>query len=215
VIMTENYAHNDGNIAYKFTGLSIEILHLVCQKMNLTTVFLPPSLNMEIASYAKETAELDKCLSDVLTRVLPQLPIFLTSSFDDTIHYKIPYTHDDVKMLVPCPKAIPGTEKILTTFSLSVWLTMGLVLLRTTAVFWCAGNVPYRYVCNETHTYQSLSYCFHNAWAVFMGVSVPQQPTTSILRVFFFLYVCFVSLLSLYSKHSLFLIWWNPSMKRS
>jgi hypothetical protein len=94
-------------------------------------------------------------------------------------------------MLVPCPKAIPGTEKLLTTFSLSVWLTIGLVLLLTTAVFWCAGNGPYRSVCNETHTYQSLSNCFHSVWAVFVGVSVPQQPTTSSLRILFFLYVCF------------------------
>jgi hypothetical protein len=46
-------------------------------------------------------------------------------------------------------------------------------------------------VCNETHRYQSLSNCFHDVWAVFVGVSVPQQPTTSILRVFFYLYVCF------------------------
>ena len=79
----------------------------------------------------------------------------------------------------------------MTTVSLSVWLTTGLVLLLTSAVFWCAGNVPYRSVYNGTHTYQSLSHCFHNAWAVFMGVAVPQQPTTSTLRVFFFLYLCF------------------------
>ena len=94
-------------------------------------------------------------------------------------------------MFVACPKAIPGTEKILTIFSLSVWLTIGLVLLLTTAVFWCAGNGPYRSVYNETHTFQSQSYCFQNAWAVFVGVSVPQQPTNSSLRFFFFLYVCF------------------------
>jgi hypothetical protein len=82
-------------------------------------------------------------------------------------------------------------EKLLTTFSLPVWFTIGLVLLLTTAVFWCAGNGPYRSVCNETHTYQSLSNCFHKVWAVFVAVSVPQQPTTSGLRVLFFLYVCF------------------------
>ena len=65
------------------------------------------------------------------------------------------------------------------------------MLLLTTAVFWCAGNGPYRPLYNETHTYQSLSYSFQNAWAVLVGVGVPQQPTTSSLRVFFFLYVCF------------------------
>jgi hypothetical protein len=187
VIMKENYTPNDGSTAYKLTGLSEEILQLVCQKMNLTTVFLVPSLNIEMDSFVKEVTELDEGLSDVLNGTVPLLPLFVTSSFDATIQY----THVNVKMLVPCPKAIHGTEKLMTTFSLSVWLTMGLVLLLTTAVFWCAGNVPCWYVCNETHTYQSLSHTFQNAWAVFMGVSVPQQPTTSTLRYFFFLYVCF------------------------
>jgi len=187
VIMTENYTQNDGSTAYKLTGLSVETLEFVCEKLNLTTIFLAPSLNMELNSYVKEVYDIDDGLSDILAGVVPLGPLVVTSSFDATI----PYTRENVKMLVPCPKAIPGTQKLMTTFSLSVWLTMGLVLLLTTAVFWCAGNIPYRSVCNETHTYQSLSHCFHNAWAVFVGVAVPQQPTNSTLRIFFFLYVCF------------------------
>jgi len=187
VIVTENCTSKDGITAYKMTGLSVDILQLVCEKMNLTTIFLPPSLNIELDSFAKEIAKLEDDLSEVLIGLVPLMALTVTSSFDATI----PYTHVNLKMLVPCPKAIPGTEKVLTTFSLSVWLTIGLVLLLTTAVFWCAGNGPYRSVCNETHTYQSLSNCFHNVWAVFVGVSVPQQPPNSILRVFFFLYVCF------------------------
>ena len=134
----------------------------------------------------------------------------MTSSFDATI----PYMYAKLKMHVPCPKAIPGTENVPTNFSLSVWLTISLVQLLTTAVFWCASNGPYRSVCNETHAYQALSNCFHNVWAVFVEVSVPQQPTTSSLRVFSFCTSVFVSLSALYSKHSLFLIWWNRSMKR-
>jgi len=187
VIMRENYSQNDGRISYKLTGLAVEILKFVCEKMNLTTIFLPPSLNLEFDSFVKEIADVEGDLSDVLTGIVPLMPVIVTSSFDATI----PYTYVNFMMLVPCPKAILGTEKVLTTFSLSVWLAMGVVLLLTTAVFWCAGNGPYRSVCNETHTYRSLSHCFYNAWAVFVGVSVPQQPTSSTLRVFFFLYVCF------------------------
>ena len=134
----------------------------------------------------------------------------MTSSIDANI----PHIHVNFKMLVPCPKAILGTENVLTTFSLSVWLTIGLVLLLTTAVFWCAGNGPYRSVCNDTHTYQSLSNCFQNVWAVFVGVSVSRQPKTSSLRVFSIFTSVFVSLLALYSKHSLFLISWNRIMQR-
>jgi hypothetical protein len=187
VIMTENYTQTDGSIAYKLTGLSVQILKLICEKMNLTSLFLAPSLNLELSSYLKQIAELHDGKSDVLTGFIRLSPLVVTSSFEATI----PYLHSILKMLVPCPKAIPGTENLLTIFSLSVWLAIGLVLLLTTAVFWCAFNGPYRSVCNKTHTYQSLSNCLHNVWAVFVGVSVPQQPTNSSLRVFFFLYVCF------------------------
>jgi len=182
VIMTEHYTQNDGSTAYKVTGLSVEILKFVCEKMNLTTVFLAPSLNLDVDSFFEAKVDLEEDKSDVLTGTLPLLPAVVTSYYEATI----PFIHENLKMLVPCPKAIPGTQKLMTTFSLSVWLTTCLVLWLTTAVFWCAGNIPYR-----THTYQSLSHCFQNVWAVFMGVAVPQQPRTSTLRVFFFLYVCF------------------------
>jgi hypothetical protein len=155
--------------------------------MNLTAVFLPPSLNMELDSFVKEIADLEYDISDVLTGTIPLMPVFVSSSFDATITH----TYANMKMLVPCTKSIPGTQKILATFSLTVWLTIGLVLLLTTAVFWCAGNVPNLSVCNMTHSYQSLSDCFHNVWAVFVAVSVPRQPRSSTLRVFSFLYVCF------------------------
>jgi hypothetical protein len=187
VIMTENYTEIDGRSSYKLTGLSVEILKYVCEKMNLTTIFFPPSLNLELDSFVKEVSDVEEDLSDVLIGMIPLMPVVVTSSFDATI----PYTHVDLKMLVPCPIAIPGTEKLLTTFSLSVWLTIGVVLLLTTAVFWCAGNGPYRSVCTETHKFWSLSNCFYNAWSVLLGVALSQQPRNSSLRVFFFLYVCF------------------------
>ena len=61
VIMTENYAQNDGSTAKKVrvTGLSVEVLKLVCEKKNLTTVSFAPSLNMEFDSFVKAIAELE------------------------------------------------------------------------------------------------------------------------------------------------------------
>jgi len=102
VIMTKNYTQNDGSTAYKLTGLSVEILKFVCEKMNLTTVFLGASLNFELDSFVKLIAELDDGISDVLTGSVPLLPVLVTSSFEAAIPY-IPF---NVKMLVPCPKAI-------------------------------------------------------------------------------------------------------------
>ena len=105
LIMTENYTQNDGSTAYKLTGLSVEILKLICEKMNLTIVFLAPSLNFDVESIVKSFGEIDDGLSDALSGSIPLLPLVVTSLFDATI----PYMHFNIKVLVPCPKAIPGT----------------------------------------------------------------------------------------------------------
>jgi hypothetical protein len=68
---------------------------------------------------------------------------------------------------------------------------MGLVFLLTTAVFWCAANGPYQPTFKDLQSYKSVSHRLYNAWAISMGVSVTQLPTTSKLRVFFLIYVCY------------------------
>ena len=82
VIMTQNYTQNNGSTEYKLTGLSVDILKLVCEKMNLTPVILQPSLNIEHDSYAKTFTELDEGLSDVVTGTVFLIPLLMTSSFD-------------------------------------------------------------------------------------------------------------------------------------
>jgi len=57
VIMTENYTQNNDSTVYKLTGLSVEILKLACEKMNLAALFLAPSLNLELDSAIKQMAE--------------------------------------------------------------------------------------------------------------------------------------------------------------
>ena len=77
-IMTENYRQNDGSTVYKLTGLSVDILKLVCDKMNLTALFLASSPSLELDSTVKQNSELEDGLSDVLTGPLPLMPIFVT-----------------------------------------------------------------------------------------------------------------------------------------
>ena len=167
--------------------LCVQIVQLVCEKMNLTTNIRAPSTDFSVDSYTKEFGDLNEGLSDVLTGLIPLISFVAMSSF----YVKIPYDHVGIKMFVPCPKAFPGQEKVLTNFSLSVWLTIGLVLLLTAAGFRCASNDNYGCVLYYTHTCQSLSICFNNAWVTLVAVSVTQQPTTDSLRGFFLLYVCF------------------------
>jgi len=97
VILTENYTQNYGSTVYKLTGLSVDILKLVCEKMNLTALFFAPSLNTEFDLFVKQISELEDGLSDILNGKFPLIPVIATSSFDATISY----LHMKIKMLVP------------------------------------------------------------------------------------------------------------------
>jgi len=145
LFVTGKYSQNDGSTAYEVTGLSVEMLKSVCEKMNLTNVLPETQQSLNSGNALKSIVEIEDGLSDVLIRPIPLMPVVVASSFDATI----PYFYNTIKIFVPCPKAIRGTDKILTTFSLSVWLTIGLVLLLTATVFWCAGNG----LCIMRHTH--------------------------------------------------------------
>jgi len=43
---------------------------------------------MELDSFVKSTAELEECISDVLTGAVPLIVLAVTSSYDLTITYK-------------------------------------------------------------------------------------------------------------------------------
>jgi len=66
--------------------------------MNLTTIFLAPSIDLDVDYFLKEFGDLEEGLSDVLTGFIPLIPSVLASSFDATITYE----HISAKMFVPC-----------------------------------------------------------------------------------------------------------------
>ena len=59
VKITENYMQNDSSAASKTTHLSVEIVKLVCETMNLTITWLPPSLDLGLDSFVKQFGDLD------------------------------------------------------------------------------------------------------------------------------------------------------------
>jgi len=51
VIVTENSTQNVESYVYKSTYIRVEIVKIVCDKMNLTTIFLAPSLHLDLYSF--------------------------------------------------------------------------------------------------------------------------------------------------------------------
>jgi hypothetical protein len=186
VMLAGNSTHSDGSIEYNLQGLAVHYFLLLAEKINTTVVFLSPSYGFTEQNALIEGGALASGMSDILIGAVLLLPVFLSSTFLPTV----PYRYVTMKLYVPCPKPVAGTERVITTYEVSVWLTMATVFILMNVVWWCIANWRYRSL-KEPATFQTLSHCFYTAWAVTVGVSVPKMPNTWNLRCLFLLYVCY------------------------
>jgi hypothetical protein len=186
VILADNITHSDRSVVYNLHGLAVHYFLLLADKINVTVVFLPPSYGFTEQNALIDGGALASGMSDILIGAVLLLPMFLSSTFLPTV----PYRYVTMKLYVPCPKPVAGTERVITTYEVSVWLTMATVFVVMNVVWWCIANWRYRSV-KELAIFQTLSHCFYMAWAVTVGVSVPKMPNTWNLRCLFLLYVCY------------------------
>lgn len=189
VILIENHTKTDGGKVYDIRGLSVEYILISINKMNMTAMFLPPSLELSLDAGVKEMSNIISRQSDILIGMLPLLPAVITPFSEPSI----PYIYDAIKWFLPCPKPNARVEKIMKMYNASVWITMMLVLIVTAAVFWCSTKRPYRLHAKESKALKTISNCICISWAIFISVSVPEMPKTWKLRIFFLIYVwyCF------------------------
>jgi hypothetical protein len=101
-----------------------------------------------------------------------------------------PYIFDAIQWYVPCAKPALRSSKVMEMFTPSVWFSMAVVIILTSFVFWLTSNSPARSI-QESRCYKTVQNCAYNIWSAFMGVSVPQFPRSSKLRILFLLYVAY------------------------
>jgi hypothetical protein len=176
----------DGTILYEMLGLLVEYFLLSIKKMNMPILFLQPSLNVSFEATMTEATQLKAGISDVVVGLVALLPMVDSGMTESSI----PYYSDAVKWFVPCPKPISRVDRFLTVFDASLWLTMIIVFVLTSTMFWFSAKYPDRIVENESKNLQTIPKCMYNAWSIFIGVSVPEMPRSLKLRIFFLIYVC-------------------------
>jgi hypothetical protein len=155
--------------------------------MSMTVVFLQPSLELSFEAAMREATQLTAGIADVVVGIVPLPPTVVSRMTEPSI----PYGSLAIKWFVPCPKPISIVEKYLTGFDASVWLTMIIVFVLTSALFWFSANYPDRTVQIDSKNLRTIPKCMYNAWSIFIGVSVPEMPRSWKLRIFFLIYVCY------------------------
>ena len=191
IILTGNSTDSDANVVYKLGGLAVHNLLLAVNKMNATVVFLKPSAIFSLEEGIHAAGSLVDGRSDIVIGMLPLVPLFVSSTFQPTI----PYEFTALKWFVPCPQLVARMEKVTHTYQLSVWLTMAILLVLTAIVWWGLANWRHSSL-KDSRTFQTLSYCLYNAWAVAMGVPATNTPNTWRFRNLFLVYVCYCFVMS-------------------
>jgi len=180
-VLCNNIEHK--NIS-KYSGLEIEFLIIISQVMNATLVYLPQPTGTPILRRITCFTRLNFGLCDLVLGTVP-IDLNIMEFADSTI----PHLQTAFRWLIPCPTPVPRVERILGIFELPVWFSLILVLILTTAIFWCFSNYHFHLLEKDSPTYKTLSQSLSDVWAVSMAVAVPKLPVTMKLRAFFLLFV--------------------------
>ncbi|KAJ9575195.1 hypothetical protein L9F63_025852 [Diploptera punctata] len=181
-VIKENFTLRDGEDSFVLRGIGLEMVVLFGKEKNFTLVFLEPSAVMQINEIKLKALTLVTHNSDILGGLLPRI-YPLTHSVD----MPDPVLFDYLKLIVPCPRPIAKIKRVMTLFSLSTWLSIGIVFILVSVLFWALKNML------AFTKFSVLGQSFSDAWAVLLGISVPQMPVSLEIRYLFILYVwyCF------------------------
>lgn len=170
----------------EYGGLEIEFLVIMSQAMNATVVYLPQPTGSAFARRITCFSNLNFGLSDIVIGTLP-MDLNIMEFAEPTTQHLI----TTFRWFVPCPAPVPRVERILGMFELPVWFSLILVVILTTAIFWCFSNSNFYFLEKRSPTYRTLSQSLSDVWAICMSVSLPKLPTATKLRAFFLLFVCY------------------------
>jgi hypothetical protein len=180
-VLYNNIQHKNTS---EYSGLEIEFLIIISQVMNATLVYLPQPIGTPILKQTTCLTRLNFGLCDLVIGTLPIDLNIMEYAEATTIHLQTAF-----RWFIPCPTPVPRVERILGIFKLPVWFGLILVLILTTAIFWCFSNCHFHFLGIHSPTYKTLSQSLNDVWAISMAVSLPKLPVTTKLRVFFLLFV--------------------------
>ncbi|KAJ9580352.1 hypothetical protein L9F63_003987 [Diploptera punctata] len=185
-VIKENYTTECGENKFALVGIGMELINSFTRKFNFIPNFNEPIVDLTVENIIKMTILITSGGMDIYGGIVPS-----TLPFVYYVDVSIPLHVETVSFIAPCPKPIEKTKKIIAMFSLSTWTSIGFVFIIVGILFWTLSNYPTRR--KEFTGFNIIEQCLSAAWAVLLGISVPQMPLSSGTRTLFITYVwyCF------------------------
>ncbi|KAJ9580353.1 hypothetical protein L9F63_003988 [Diploptera punctata] len=185
-LIKENYTTENGENKFALVGIGMEFINLFTRKFNFVPNFTEPIVDITLENLIEMTTVMISGRTDIYGGY-----VLRTHPFVFYVDISIPIYIESVGFIVPCPKPIAKTERIIAIFSLSTYTSIGFVFIIVGILFWTLSNYPTRR--KEFTGFNIIEQCLSAAWAVLLGISVPQMPLSSGTRTLFITYVwyCF------------------------
>ncbi|KAJ9595846.1 hypothetical protein L9F63_012969 [Diploptera punctata] len=183
VIVKSNTTTDGEKVEFQIGGLVVHLVNTIANKINITLLFNKPYIELGKDNFIKIMLDLINADIDIIAGIFPDVPL-VYSFADPTVRY----LYDSILWIVPCPKAIPRVQRVTNIFSSSAWMLMGIVFILSSVVVWYQANNKLL-TKSESNTFKKLSQCILNVWAVLIGVSIPQLPKSTEIRMFFMIFV--------------------------
>jgi hypothetical protein len=114
--------------------------------------------------------------------------LFLDTELCDIFECTVPYFEHCFVWHVPRAKEVAKWKSLFLVFDLTTWLAFVAVCVAVVLLLWRMASSS-RADPSENSTYANIGTCSSSVWAALLGVSVPQMPRTTRLRILFLLWL--------------------------
>ena len=185
-VMSMKTEANNENISLYDEGPEIRLFLFIAETMNLSGMFAPPSHLKEISPIKLENGSWTGALGEVLDKKADIAFSGLSINLDRFIYFDVTkvYYFSGLLWIVPCPGPLERVTSISRVFSASLWLLTLFVIILSAGFMYSVSTWLPKFIKEADH-YRTISNCFYNVWATFLGISVPKMPVTDHLKFFF------------------------------
>jgi hypothetical protein len=169
-------------------GLECRLFCLIMDKLNMTFELKLPGEEMWGVKLGNDSwtgmkGHLIKNISDIAFGTL-----FLDTELCDVFECTVTYFESYLVWHLPRAKEVAKWKSLFLVFELNTWLAFVAACVAVVLLLWRmtrSNSVD----PSEISTYANISKCFSSVWAAVLGVSVPEMPRTTRLRVLFLLWL--------------------------
>jgi hypothetical protein len=189
-VMSLNRKANNENISLYDEGSDIKLFLFITGAMNLSVTFTPPINLTEIWPVKLANGSWTGALGEVFDNKADIAFSGLSINVERFMYFDVTkvYYFSGLLWIVPCAEPLEHVTGIIRVFSSSLWLLIFITIILS-AGFICFVSTWCSQFNEEADHYRTISNCFYNVWATFLGVSVPKMPVTDHLKIFFVILV--------------------------